>query len=309
MGRQITLTAGNDSFTQSAVADNVALQIFGLAGDDVIILNRTDDLGGSNQVDAGIGNDGVINHKEAGNIIRLGDGNDTYVGLGFGSFSTDRADQVFGGAGADTFAVQTFKSLYFGEAGNDLFHSVGWANTFHGGPGSDTISYLPRSDETSVGVTVDLAAGTALTSATRQERLISIENVIGSNNNDDLMGSNGANRLTGGFGFDVLEGRGGADQFIFKSAADARISATQADIIMDFSRAQNDKVNLQAIDANVHVAGNQAFSFITTDFTRHAGELRFDGDFVLGDLNGDGRADFRILMNEVASMQASDFIL
>lgn len=309
MGRQITLTAGNDRLDQSAVANNVALQIFGLAGDDIIVLDRSDDLGGNNRVDAGAGNDAVVSHKEQGNVISLGDGNDTYVGMGFGSFSTDRADQVFAGAGADTIVVQTFKSLYFGEAGNDLFHSVGWANTFNGGTGSDTISYLPRSDETTSGVTVDLAAGTALTSATRQERLISIENVIGSNNNDDLIGTNAANKLTGGFGFDVLEGRGGADQFIFKSAADARISATSADIIFDFNRAQNDKVILQAIDANVQVAGNQAFSFITTDFTRNSGELRFDGDFVMGDLNGDGRADFRILMNEVSTMQASDFIL
>lgn len=309
MGRQITLTTGNDSFTQSAVANNVALQIFGLDGNDTIILDRSDDLGGSNRVEAGAGNDAVVSQKESGNIILLGDGNDTYVGLGFGSFSTDPIDQVFGGAGADTFAVQTFKSLYFGEAGNDLFHSVGWANTFHGGAGIDTISYLPRSDETSVGVRVDLAAGTADTSATRQERLISIENVIGSNNNDDLLGSNTANKLTGGQGFDVMTGRGGADQFIFKSAADARISSTSADIIMDFNRAQNDKVNVQAMDANNQIAGNQAFTFIASEFTRHAGELRFDGDFVVGDINGDGRADFRILMNEITTMQASDFIL
>ncbi|GLS87674.1 hemolysin [Cypionkella aquatica] len=309
MGRQITLTQGNDTFNQSAVSDNSALQIFGLGGNDTIVLDRTDDLGGSNRVDAGAGNDGVVNRKEFGNVILLGEGNDTYVGLGFGSFDTDRLDQVFGGIGADTFAVQTFKSQYFGETGNDLFHSVGRSNTFHGGTGQDTISYLPRSDETTSGVTVDLLAGLTQTSATRQERLISIEHVIGSSNNDEIFGSNVANRLTGGFGFDLLTGRGGADQFIFKSAADCRISATQADIIIDFSRADNDKVNLLTIDANVHVAGNQAFNFVTTGFTRNAGELRFDGDFVLGDLNGDGRADFRILMNEISTMQASDFVL
>ena len=86
MGRQINHTTANDTFSQSGVANNVALQIFGLAGDDVIILDRTDDLGGNNRVDAGIGNDAVVSHKELGNIILLGDGNDTYVGLGFGSF-------------------------------------------------------------------------------------------------------------------------------------------------------------------------------------------------------------------------------
>lgn len=309
MGRQINLTAGNDSFTQTAVADNVALQIFGLAGNDIIILDRTDDLGGGNLVDAGTGTDGVVNHKEAGNVIILGEGNDTYVGLGFGSFSTDRGDQVFGGAGADTFAVQTVQSQYFGEAGNDIFHSVGWANSFHGGAGVDTISYLPRSDDTRAGVTVDLAAGLAQTRATRQETLISIENVIGSNNNDAILGSNGANGITGAQGFDQMTGRGGADQFVFRSAADARVSTENVDVIMDFNRTENDKVNLHAMDANNATAGNQDFHFISTTFTRHAGELRFDGDFVQGDINGDGRADFQIYMNNLDTMQVSDFTL
>ncbi|WP_054008648.1 hypothetical protein [Cypionkella psychrotolerans] len=113
MSRQINLTTANDTFSQSSVANNVALQIFGLAGDDVIILDRTDDLGGSNRVDTGIGNDAVVSHKEFDNIILLGDGNDTYVGLGFGSFSTDRADQVFAGAGNDTFGPVAVSFRFF----------------------------------------------------------------------------------------------------------------------------------------------------------------------------------------------------
>lgn len=309
MGRLINLTAGNDTFTQSAVTSNTAMRINALAGDDIIILDRSDDLGGSNRVDAGAGNDGVVSYKEFGNVIMLGDGNDTYVGLGFGSFSSDLADQVYGGTGADTFVVQTFRSQYYGGIGNDTFHSVGWANTFNGGTGSDTISYLPRSDDTTSGVTVDLGAGLAQTRATRQEHLISIENVIGSNNNDAIFGSNGANKITGAQGFDEMTGRGGADQFVFRAAADARVSTENVDIIVDFSRAQNDKINLHAMDANTTTAGNQDFQLISTGFTRHAGELRFDGDFVQGDINGDGRADFQIYMNNVNAMQATDFIL
>lgn len=309
MGRFITLSAGNDRFTQSAVTSNAALQINALAGDDTIILDRTDDLGGNNRVDAGAGNDGVVSHKEQGNIILLGDGNDTYVGLGFGSFSSDQADQVSGGAGNDTFAVQTFKSQYLGDAGNDTFHSVGWANSFNGGTGSDTISYLPRSDDTTSGVTVDLAAGLAQTRATRQETLISIENVIGSNNNDAIFGSNGANRITGAQGFDQMTGRGGADQFVFRAAADARVSNDNVDIVVDFSRAQGDKINLHAMDANTAATGNQDFHLINTAFTGHAAELSFQEGFVQGDINGDGRADFQIYLHNVTAMQASDFIL
>ena len=93
MGRLITLTAGNDTFRQSDIGANSALVIRSLAGNDMIELNRTDDLGGNNRVQTGLGRDTVINHKEFGNLIALGAGNDTYIGLGFGSFGSDLADR------------------------------------------------------------------------------------------------------------------------------------------------------------------------------------------------------------------------
>lgn len=312
MGRTIFLTNGNDSFTQSLVPANFALVIRSLAGNDRIDLNRTDDLGGSNNVQTAGGNDIVINRKEFGNLIHLGDGNDTYFGLGFGSFSTDRPDQVNGGNGNDTFFVQTFKSQYLGAAGNDTFHSVGWQNFFNGGDGIDTLSYLPRSDDRTVGrtgVSVDLNLGVTQTGAFRQERFFSIENVIGSRNGDSIAGSGVANRLTGAEGLDALTGRGGADVFIYNRFADAPVVSGVAEEITDFSRAQGDRVNLHAIDANLNVAGNQDFVFVTGGFTGRAGEVRFDGDLILADGNGDRVADMRILMTGVDSMQASDFIL
>ena len=78
---------------------------------------------------------------------------------------------------------------------------------------------------------------------------------------------------------------------------------------MDFNRSEGDRVAVNGIDANAGLAGNQAFTFLTTGFTGHAGELRFNGQFVVGDVTGDGVADFRIFMNEVSTMQAADFIL
>ena len=40
-----------------------------------------------------------------------------------------------------------------------------------------------------------------------------------------------------------------------------------------------------------------------------AGELRFSGGIVSGDVNGDGRADFEIKMNGVTKMYSDDFFL
>jgi Ca2+-binding RTX toxin-like protein len=312
MGNLTTLTTGDDTLMQSDISANSGLVIRSLAGNDIIVLDRTDDLGGGNDVDTASGKDTVINHKEFGNLITLGAGNDTYLGLGFGSFGTDPADRVFAGAGNDTVAVQTFHSQYFGQAGNDIFHSVGWANTFNGGAGRDTISYLPRIDDGTVGdtgVDVDLRAGIAQTGATRQERLVSIENVIGSDRADRLLGSAGANQITGGKGFDVLTGRAGADAFVYNNPTEAPIDQSAADVITDFNRAQGDRINLSGMDADVNLTGNQAFRFINTGFTGHAGELRFEAGSVIGDVTGDGAGDFRIMVGTVTTLQAIDFIL
>lgn len=311
MGRTITLTTGNDTFRQSAVASNTALTVLSLAGNDTIILDRDDDLGGSNFVKTDLGNDVIHNFKEFGNLINLGDGADTYIGRGFASFSSEPGDQVFGGAGNDTFAVETFKSEYYGGLNNDLFHSVGWQNHFDGGFGIDTISYLPRSGSSSTGTTgvlINLAEGFVETGAIRRETLHLIENAVGSTNDDTIIGTSGSNRLSGAQGFDDLIGGAGPDVFAFNAVSHALVNATRADIVEDFHRVEGDKIDLRSMDADTRTLGNQAFHFVA-NFTNHAAEVRFDGQFATGDVNGDGVADFRVLMVGVTSMLATDFLL
>lgn len=284
----------------------------------MISLNRSDDLGGRCGVDAGTGNDSVISFKEDGNAIILGTGNDTYVGRGFGSFSTERADTVLGGDGDDTFAFETFKSSYDGGANNDTFFSVGWQNTINGGDGEDTVSYEPRSDDStqgSTGVTINLSTQIVQTGGSRIETLISIENATGSHNNDLIVGNAQANVLRGAGGLDAVTGGGGADRFVFASASDAPVFTDFADQITDFNRAQGDKIDLSLIDADASVRNDQAFSFIgTAAFNGTKGALRAvlnapNQMLVQGDINGDGVADFQFLVDGLSSMQSSDFIL
>jgi hypothetical protein len=68
------------------------------------------------------------------------------------------------------------------------------------------------------------------------------------------------------------------------------------------------------VDANSALAGDQAFSFIgTAAFSSVAGQLRDfrqDGDtFVAGDVNGDGMADFHVVLDPLVSLVSSDFLL
>lgn len=330
MGRTIRGTSGADRIIQGGSINNAELVVRALGGNDTIVLNRTDDFGGRNDVDAGRGHDKVVNLKEDGNVIRLGAGNDTYAGTGFGSFSSERGDLVKAGAGNDKIAVGTFKSTYLGESGNDRFFSVGQQNTFHGGTGRDSISYVPRDDDTVVGGTgvgIDLGRGFAQTGANRFERLISIENAGGTNAGDEILGSAKANvlkglkgddaiaggrgkdMLAGGRGMDALQGDGGADRFDFNSIAESAVGARR-DVILDFDRGERDRIDLRDIDANAGRGGNQAFSFVgERDFSGKAGELRFNDGIVAGDVNGDGRADFEIGVRGIDSLLKGDFLL
>jgi serralysin len=313
MGRTLTLTEAADQFVQGFSPDNIEITLLLLGGDDVVRLDRNDDFGGGNIVEAGAGNDAIINQAENGSQINLGDGNDRYFGLGFGSFSADRADIVTAGAGNDFIAVSTFKSRYFGQAGNDQFFTVGWQNTFVGGAGIDTISYEPRDDGSTLagsGVTVDLAAERTQTGANRFETISQIENVIGCGSDDAIFGNNGSNRLTGGKGFDQITGRGGADRFCWRAINEARVSASGIDLVTDFNRNQQDLLDLSRIDANNGLGGNQAFSFIAgAPFSGQAGQLRFSGKILSGDINGDLRPDFRIGLAGVTSLILSDIVL
>jgi Ca2+-binding RTX toxin-like protein len=129
---------------------------------------------------------------------------------------------------------------------------------------------------------------------------------------DTIDGGDGRDRICGGTGTDVLTGGLKADTFEFDALNESTVGLS--DRIVDFSRSQGDKISLSDIDANALVASNQAFSFIGTGaFSNQAGQLRYfqqNGDtFVAGDVNGDGAADFQIVVDPLVSFIASDFLL
>nr|WP_279538642.1 type I secretion C-terminal target domain-containing protein [Pseudomonas brassicae] len=118
--------------------------------------------------------------------LNAGDGNDVLMG-------GDGNDVLYGGDGDD---------LLIGGAGNDLLD---------GGAGLDTASYASAGS----GVTVSLAeTGVQNTVGAGLDRLVSIENLVGSNFDDKLTGDEHANTLIGGLGHDTLVGGAGDDVLI-----------------------------------------------------------------------------------------------
>jgi Ca2+-binding RTX toxin-like protein len=188
---------GNDRITGNIVAN--VLQ--GWSGDDVLQGGY-----GADRLDGGSGID-TANYATSWAGITV----DLAVGTGRGGDAegdilvsienldgSQKADTLIGNAGTNTLK---------GGDGDDVLRGGAGADRLDGGAGIDTVSYSTGN----VGVMVDLAAGSGSGGDAQGDILISIENLDGSQGNDQLTGNADANILQGRGGADVLRGGAGAD--------------------------------------------------------------------------------------------------
>ncbi|HEY0130547.1 MAG TPA: M10 family metallopeptidase C-terminal domain-containing protein, partial [Allosphingosinicella sp.] len=137
--------------------------------------------------------------------------------------------------------------------------------------------------------------------------------LFGGKASDTLKGGALNDLIHGNLGADTLAGNGGVDAFRYQNISES--SSGSMDRILDFTPG-TDKIELDRIDANALVAGNQAFSWIgSSAFTGSAGQLRAYEQggswFVEGDVNGDGSADLVIALTlqGPTPLGAGDFLL
>jgi Ca2+-binding RTX toxin-like protein len=185
-----------------------------------------------------------------------------------------------------SFAVQFLagNDVFRGGAGGDHFSAFGGRDTLLGNGGNDVLNGGAGNDTLNGGA-----------------------------DNDTLNGGSGDDLITGGAGMDKMTGGAGHDTFIF--ASPAQTAARFADTITDFVHG-TDKITLTAIDADTHKIGNQAFHFLAAKgaaFTHTAGDLRWSygtsTTTIEGDVNGDARADFAIVLTGHKALAATDFHL
>jgi serralysin len=155
-----------------------------------------------------------------------------------------------------------------------------------------------------------------------------IERAIGGGGNDSITGNFAANILSGGGGSDTIGGGSGNDRliggsggdiFVFGGPGDSHDYALRSDgkklipdMLTDFVSG-SDRIDVSGIDAVAGTAGNDAFTFIGAGaFTGVAGQLRAQvvGSqvHILGDTNGDMRADFHIIASGTQIL-VTDFVL
>ncbi len=225
--------------------------------------------------------------------------------------------------GALTFAAAPNHEAPADAGGNNVYDVIVAASD---GTFSDTQALAVTVTNVREGNTIVGTSGSntisTTTSPSGQPRATELEDTIyGLGGNDTISAAGGADfidggsgndTINGGLGADVMIGGQGADRFVYSSIAESQ--AGGPDVILDFSRSQDDRINLNAIDARTNVGGNQSFQFIgAAAFSGVSGQLRFaqvNGDtFVSGDVNGDGIGDFQIQLEGLVPLTSSDFIL
>lgn len=173
-------------------------KINGTSGDDTLTGTSSDD---------------TINGKAGNDSLSGGDGNDTLNG-GAGNDILQGGpgiDILHGNGGNDILQGGQGDDQLFGEGGNDTL-SGGLGNDFiNGGAGIDTVSYATASGFYTVVLGDPGSEGTADGPNGEHDRLVQIENVIGSDNGNSITGNSQANILIGGADADTINGAAGND--------------------------------------------------------------------------------------------------
>lgn len=248
----------------------------------------------------------------------------TFIGNGVGNV-------ISGGLSDDTIMGNGGSDALRGEAGFDSLEG-GYGNDFlDGGVGEDTMKGANGNDiyvVNNLGDVIDETGGLADIDTVRSSisyglsgeplerlELEGSDPLFGTGNSldNEIIGNDGGNVLNGLGGKDSLTGGADADTFLFSSTGNIGNSTPTRDVIFDFSQAQGDRIDLSAIDA-VAGGGDDAFTFIGTGaFSNTAGELRTAAEGgntrVEGDIDGDGAADFQMILIGSIALTGGDFIL
>ena len=131
--------------------------------------------------------------------------------------------------------------------------------------------------------------------------------VDGSVGDDRLVGLDGADSLRGGDGKDVLIGGGGADLFVF-AAGDSAASRSAADVILDFSHSQGDRIDLSSLAG---LLGDLDFAGQTSAPRAGSVGYYFDGRDTIVAVNSDfdPAAEMLIRLNGRHHLVEQDFLL
>ncbi|MEQ1905190.1 MAG: calcium-binding protein [Pirellulaceae bacterium] len=247
-------------------------------------------------------------------------------------------DTLNGGRSNDTMNGGTGLDSLFGGQGNDILIGGADADFLEGGIGSDAVFYAASP----AAVNVDLLFNVNQGGHAEADNLVNMERVTGSAFADTIKGNNLDNTLIGGVGMDSLIGingkdilsggddndflfggnqqdssRGGdgADTFYFTDILESLAGGASRDRIIDFTKAQNDKIDVSNIDGKTSDFNSVSFTFIGNAAFTDEGQIRVFQQgaatvvqFNVAGLNG---AEMEIVLRNftAATLDINDFIV
>jgi Ca2+-binding RTX toxin-like protein/subtilisin-like proprotein convertase family protein len=213
--------------------------LYGGAGNDTLSQNTgsgTEIMDGGADSDTG---DWSYNNFGFAWTIDLAAGTAVSTGITYATLVS--IENVIGTQNADTIVGTSGANRLDGQNGADFLDGGSGDDSLYGGAGNDTLSQNTGSgteimdggadsdtgdwsyNNFGFAWTIDLAAGTAVSTGITYATLVSIENVIGTQNADTIVGTSGANRLDGQNGADFLDGGDGTDS-LYGGAGDDTLS-------------------------------------------------------------------------------------
>lgn len=197
----------------------------GLGGNDTM-----SGAAGNDTLDGGSGIDTAdYRYLSASQTSRI-DLQNGYATIGTEKDTLKGIENAWGGAGKDDIRGTSQANELKGNNGDDALAGSGGNDTLAGGAGNDALD--------------------------------------GGSGNDQLWGDEGTDTIIGDLGRDELVGgtkAGERDVFVYRAVTESPVGSGR-DLVhfRDAGTAYGDVIDLSAIDANVHLAGNQAFTFIKT---------------------------------------------
>lgn len=283
-GVQIDLALGQ-TLKQGGAVDTFGIvhQVTGSFGDDTILGTDRE----YEAFEASFGSD-VINGRGGFDELRFTNEQETGVtvdmvaGTATGAFSTlvtfSNIESIQGSRGADSVTGSAVEY--------EQFRMLGGNDTINGGDGFDEVAY--NSDQyfggDGVGVTVDLAAGTATDALGDTDTLSLIEGVRGTDWADTIAGSSVGNWLNGLDGTDAIDGREGDDTLIGDSDADVLTGGTGSDVFRGTIGDLNG-------DTITDLAAGERIWVIDQNGDDVGANITTDGASIFIDTTGDGVAE------------------
>ena len=246
--------------------------------------------------------------------------NDNLVG-------TDSGDEITGNGGNDGITGGAGNDLLDGELGNDVLDGGAGDDTLDGGEGTDTAVYQFDPGSVTVSLNEGETPGTASDGYGSTDFLSGLENIIGSEFDDNLTGNSGNNSLTGRDGNDSILGLAGDDFLTGSAGADTISGGEGSDRFIYFDTSQGGDtiddfavgVDKIAVVATGFAGGLSAGELLSNRFTIGSAAIDNRTRFVFNDASGElffdadggGAVDAELIatLDGVSNLSAGDIML